>query len=121
MEPQLDSLVTGYPGSSDEAVLGTPGTSVCFRRRSSFAWPLRRRYARSYKVCTSTVTATSSRVRAAPNGSDPARTGLAGNGRWDRHFTQPVGSANRCPDSSFLGRGLTEVMKEHCLAERRSP
>ena len=88
MEPQLDSLVTGYPGSSDEAVLGTPGTSVCFRRRSSFAWPLRRRYARSYKVRMSTVTATSFRVRAAPNGSDPARTGLAGNGRWDRYFAQ---------------------------------
>jgi hypothetical protein len=28
-------------------------------------------------------------VRAAPNGSDPARTGLAGNGRWDRNFAQP--------------------------------
>ena len=88
---------------------------------------MRRRCARSYKVrmstvtVTVTVTVTSSRVRAAPNGSDPARTGLAGNGRWDRHFTQPVGSANRCPDSSFLGRGPTEVMKEHCLAERRSP
>ena len=31
----------------------------------------------------STVTSTSSRVRAAPNGSDPARTGLAGNERWE--------------------------------------
>jgi len=48
-------------------------------RRSSFAWPLRRRCARSYKVRMST----SSRVRAAPNGSDPARTGLAGNERWE--------------------------------------
>ena len=56
--------------------------------RSSFAWDLWRRCARSYKVRMSTVTSTSSRVRAAPNGSDPARTGLAGNGRWDRYFTQ---------------------------------
>ena len=89
MEPKLDSLVCDrlIPGIAAVPGLGT-GTSVCFRRRSSFAWPLRRRYARSYKVRMSTVKATSFRVRAAPNGSDPARTGLAGNGRWDRHLTQ---------------------------------
>jgi hypothetical protein len=50
---------------------------------------MRRRCARSYKVRMSTVTVTVTSSRAAPNGSDPARTGLAGNGRWDRYFAQP--------------------------------